>query len=92
MTRLMTRMVTCVIVFAMSLIWASSLWAKPNYRKELGMKSCTECHNRENIKQHTTKPYFLKAQEMRTSLRKQEGKFKGKTTCYDCHEGEKIGS
>lgn len=76
-------------VFALSLLASVQSGAKPNYRKELGLKSCTECHN-EDLKAKTDKPLYLVAKKMREKLRKQEGSFEGKISCWDCHEGDPL--
>ncbi len=82
-----------VLLVALAFLFTGVASAKSNFAKEVGLK-CAECHvkgmkgkTEENKKES---PLFAKAFEMNEKLTKQEGDFKGKKTCNDCHAGARV--
>lgn len=85
----MTRVLVVLLIVVCTLEPGKSI-AKPNFRKELGLKSCNDCHNEGHLKTPSVKKMYLVAEKHIIKIKKQEGKFKETTTCYDCHEGESL--
>ena len=80
-----------VILAAVAFLSTGVAFAKPNFAKEVGLK-CAECHVKgmkgKTEENKAASPLFAKAFEMNEKLTKQEGDFKGKKTCNDCHAGK----
>ena len=77
-----------VLLLGMSLIFSGIAFAKPAFKKDLGMASCTDCHIQGKFKEPSDKELYKKAKEMVDNMKKGEGDFAGKKSCNDCHAGK----
>jgi hypothetical protein len=62
-------------------------FGKMPYKAGVGL-TCKACHTDDNKAKNPSNPLWQKAKDHQTNLSQQNGKFAGKKTCFDCHEGK----
>ena len=81
-------MKTYLILITVCMIAGGMVFAKPSFKKDLGMEKCTDCHLAGKIKEpNMANKMYATAKKMVADMAAQQGKFAGMKTCNDCHKG-----
>ncbi|MEK6704498.1 MAG: hypothetical protein AABZ06_01790 [Bdellovibrionota bacterium] len=81
-----------MLLLGLSLVFSGVAFAKPAFKKDLGMASCTECHVQGKMKEPSDKPLYIEAKKMVDGMAKGEKvgdiDYAGATSCNVCHLGQ----